>query len=142
MRPEMTVRRVAFVGRLMRRKIEPFTIIRHHLLRRLIAFQGHAPRGGTMRTGMKTMLLSLTVAAGGFACTTDATQTGEPATVAPTTAESTPSATLVRLSNREYDNAVQDLLGVPGVAETTFPTDSVATLGDDHFQQYFDAADA
>src|SRR5205085_1978425 len=79
---------------------------------------------------------------GGFACTTDATQPGEPATVAPTTAESTPSATLVRLTNRQYDNAVQDILGVPGVAETTFPTESVASLGDDRFEQYFDAADA
>jgi len=96
-----------------------------------------------MRTGMRMMLLSLTVAVGGYACTTDvATQPSDPATVAPTTAEGTPSATLVRLTNSQYDSAVQEILGVPGVAETTFPTDQVASIGDDHFEQYFNAADA
>jgi hypothetical protein len=82
---------------------------------------------------------------GASACNTDvdtAAPTTDPATTASATAQQTPSATLVRMTNREYDNSVQDLLGVPGLAESTFPTDSVATLGDDRFEQYFDAADA
>ena len=66
----------------------------------------------------------------------------DPATTASATAQSAPSATLVRLTNRQYDNAVQEILGVPGMAESTFPTDSVATLGDGNFEQYFNAADA
>ena len=97
-----------------------------------------------MRTGMKTMLLGLTVALAGAACTTDVATapTNDPATVAPTTAATAPSATLVRLTNREYDNAIQEILGVPGLAESTFPTDQVGVLGDDRFEMYFDAADA
>jgi hypothetical protein len=78
------------------------------------------------------------------ACNTDvgAPAPTDPATTAPTTAQQTPSATLVRLTNRDYDSAIQDLLGVPGIAQSTFPTDSVATLGDDRFEEYFNAADA
>ena len=91
-----------------------------------------------MRTGMKTMLLGLTVALAGAACTTDVATapTNDPATVAPTTAATAPSATLVRLTNREYDNAIQDILGVPAIADSTFPTDQV------DFEKYFEAADA
>ena len=53
---------------------------------------------------------------------------------------------LTRLTNREYDSAIQDLLGVRGLAETTFPADG-ATVTDtvltgEQFQRYFDAADA
>jgi hypothetical protein len=104
-------------------------------------------RTGKRMNGLRLTLLSLTVATGAIACTTDATTqpTDDPATAAPaTTAATAPSATLVRLSNRQYDNAIQELLGVPGLAESTFPTDQVASLGDadGRFEQYFDAAEA
>jgi hypothetical protein len=64
------------------------------------------------------------------------------ATVAPETSQATASATLVRLTNSEYDRAVQELLGVPGIAASTLPTDTTGQVGDDGFAQYFDAADA
>jgi hypothetical protein len=56
-----------------------------------------------------------------------------------------------RLNNLEYDNTVHDLLGVQGVAETTFQPDEEGefdndadafTVNDDRYSQYFDAADA
>jgi hypothetical protein len=96
--------------------------------------------------GLRMTLLALTAAMGAAACTTDVTTpTDEPASPAPAAVAAQPSsATLVRLTNREYDNAVQNLLGVPGVAESTFPADQ--TLADEGFQEsfdrYFDAADA
>jgi hypothetical protein len=90
---------------------------------------------------------------GGFALTlgvsacNEAGTTGTPEPTTTTTApatETTPAAStgdsLVRLSNAQYDNAVRELLGVTGQAEATFPVDSV--MGDSHFAQYFDAADA
>jgi hypothetical protein len=91
-----------------------------------------------MRTGMRLMLLGLTVVIGACATNVDtATQPDEPATATPATAgDTTSSATLVRLTNREYDNAIQELLGVPGLADATFPTDQV------DFEKYFEAADA
>jgi hypothetical protein len=76
------------------------------------------------------------------ACTTDVAPqpTEEPAAPAAVNVQES-SATLVRLTNREYDNAVQDLLGVPGVADATFPAESL-TAGEDSFDRYFDAAEA
>lgn len=101
-------------------------------------------RKNTPAHGFGLLLLggiALTLGVG--ACTTEAGTGTEPtATTAPAT-ESTPAASgasLVRLSNAQYDSAVKDLLGVSGTAETTFPSDSV--MGDNHFAQYFDAADA
>ncbi|HEX4405401.1 MAG TPA: DUF1587 domain-containing protein, partial [Polyangia bacterium] len=103
--------------------------------------------GKNMRAhGTGWMLLGgLALTLGVSACN-EAGTTGEPepmTTTAPAT-ETTPAAntgdTLVRLSNAQYDNAVKDLLGVSGQAEATFPADSV--MGDSHFAQYFDAADA
>jgi hypothetical protein len=82
---------------------------------------------------------------GASACNTDAVTTGtpaEPTTSGSATVETSPSATLVRMTNREYDNAIRDLLGVPSLVQSTNPADSVATLGDDRFEEYFDAADA
>jgi hypothetical protein len=97
--------------------------------------------------GLRWLLVGgMALTMGVSACNTDAdttSPTADPsATTASATAQSTPGATLVRLTNREYDNAVQDILGVPGLAQSTFPTDSVATLGDDRFEQYFDAAES
>jgi hypothetical protein len=90
------------------------------------------------------MLGGLALTLGVSACTTEPGTVGSSdPTMAPAT-ESAPTATappsLVRLSNAQYDAAVKDLLGVPGLAETTFPADSL--MGDSHFAQYFDAADA
>lgn len=97
-----------------------------------------------MRTGMRMNALRLTLVGltAVAACTTDVAPqpTEEPtAPAAVTNTEST--ATLVRLSNREYDSAVQDILGVPGVADKTFPADQL-TADEDSFDRYFDAADA
>jgi hypothetical protein len=75
------------------------------------------------------------------ACTTEATTapTSDP-TSAPATVETAGGgAALARLSNAQYDNAVKELLGVPGLTQSTFPADMAAG---DHFEQYFDAADA
>jgi hypothetical protein len=88
------------------------------------------------------------LALGAGACNTegDAAQPVDPSASGSATTQSdpaaAPSSTLVRISNREYDNAVRDILGVPGVAQSTLPTDQVATLGDEGFEKYFDAADA
>jgi hypothetical protein len=73
---------------------------------------------------------------GTTAPTADPTANTSSATV-DTTANGT--AALERLSNSQYDGAVQELLGVPGSTRATFPTDTTAG---DHFEQYFDAADA
>ena len=83
------------------------------------------------------MVLSL----GAAACNT-AGDPSQPAPVSQSATVSPDNATLVRLTNRQYDNAVQDLLGVPGVADTTLPTETVASVGDDNFAKYFDAADS
>ena len=97
------------------------------------------------RTGWM-LLGGLTLSLGAAACTTEAGTAGAPDPTATTASatESAPATTesssLVRLSNAQYDSAVKELLGVPGQAEATFPVDSV--MGDTHFEQYFDAADA
>lgn len=99
---------------------------------------------GTSKSVMAkpALLLVGALALGASACSTEGTTapTDEPAAAtAQTTAASADDALVVRLSNAQYDNAVRDLLGVPSVASTTFPTDTTAG---DHFEQYFDAADA
>jgi hypothetical protein len=90
---------------------------------------------------LRLTLVGLTAAMGVAACATDVAPqpTEEPAAPAAVGVQQDP-ATLVRLSNRQYDDAVQSLLGVPGVAEKTFPAGQLA--GEDPFDQYFDAADA
>jgi hypothetical protein len=72
----------------------------------------------------------------GTAPAPEPTTTAAPATVDTT---STDSAALARLSNAQYDSAVRDLLGVPDLSPSTFPAD---TSAGDHFEQYFNAADA
>jgi hypothetical protein len=92
---------------------------------------------------MNALRLTLVgLAASIAACTTDVAPqpTDEPATPAAVGVQESP-ATLVRLTNREYDSAVQDLLGVPGVADATFPAESL-TAGEESFDRYFDAAEA
>jgi hypothetical protein len=102
----------------------------------------------TRAHGTGWMLLGGLALTLGISACNEAGTTGEPA---PTTTTTTASATetapatntgdaLVRLSNAQYDNAVKELLGVTGQAEATFPADSL--MGDTHFAQYFDAADA
>jgi hypothetical protein len=55
-----------------------------------------------------------------------------------------------RLNNLEYDNTMMDLVGVPGMAESTFQSDETGefnndadafTMNDARYEQYFDAAD-
>jgi hypothetical protein len=55
-----------------------------------------------------------------------------------------------RLNNFEYDNTIRDLVGVSGMAESTFLPDEQGefdndadafTINDTRYQQYFDAAD-
>jgi len=101
----------------------------------------------TRAHGTGWMLLGGLALTLGISACNEAGTTGEPEPTANTAApatETTPAAstgdTLVRLSNAQYDNAVKELLGVSGQAESTFPADSV--MGDSHFAQYFDAADA
>jgi hypothetical protein len=85
--------------------------------------------------------LALALSTGG--CSTGGTTapTSEPDTTTPATVEAPAngSAALARLSNVQYDGAIRELLGVPEVTQATFPTDTAAG---DHFEQYFDAADA
>jgi hypothetical protein len=86
--------------------------------------------------------LALALGVGG--CSTEGTtaSTSEPdTTTAPATVEAPAngSAALARLSNAQYDGAIRELLGVPEVSQASFPTDTAAG---DHFEQYFDAADA
>lgn len=100
-----------------------------------------------MGTRRSTMALfgvgSLALALGAAACSTEGPTASAPEPTAPNTASATVETTysnsdvLARLSNAQYDNAVHDLVGVQ--ANATFPVD--ATSGD-HFEQYFDAADA
>jgi hypothetical protein len=97
---------------------------------------------------MRTRISAL-AAFGGFAllaaaCSTEGNPapTSEPAntTASATVTDTTGSgAALARLSNAQYDNAVRDLLGVSAIAPATFPTDLASG---DHFEQYFNAADA
>jgi hypothetical protein len=102
----------------------------------------------TRAHGTGWMLLGgLALTLGVSACNEATSTTGEPDPTSTTTAPATETApaantnaSLVRLSNAQYDNAVKELLGVSGQAEATFPADSV--MGDSHFAQYFDAADA
>jgi hypothetical protein len=95
---------------------------------------------------MRTRNLALVgaLAFGVTACSTGSTSTApttDPApTAAPATVETAPSSdVLARLSNAQYDGAVRELLGVSEIAPSTFPTDLAAG---DHFEQYFNAADA
>jgi len=101
----------------------------------------NSPAQGTGWLLLGGLALSLGVAAcnteAGTAGAPDPTATSAPATVSPSAAS---GAALVRLSNAQYDNAVKELLGVSGQAEATFPSDAV--MGDNHFTQYWDAADA
>jgi hypothetical protein len=84
------------------------------------------------------------LAFGVAACSTESNApapTSDPApTAAPATVESYSSSdVLARISNAQYDSAVKDLLGVEAATPSTFPTDLAQG---DHFEQYFDAADA
>jgi hypothetical protein len=84
------------------------------------------------------------LALGVAACSTEGTSepaTQEPAATAPATVGSSAGdgAAIARLSNVQYDAAVRELLGVQGLQSSTFPVDTAAG---DHFEQYFDAADA
>jgi hypothetical protein len=96
---------------------------------------------GTRKSGL-AILGGLALALG--ACSTEGTTTP---TADPTanTGSATVGATgdgtaaLERLSNSQYDSAVQELLGVAGQARSTFPSDTTAG---DHFAMYFDAADS
>jgi hypothetical protein len=75
------------------------------------------------------------------ACNTEGSTapTSGPAAAAATVETQGGSAALARLSNAQYDNAVKELLGVPGLTQSTFPADTAAG---DHFEMYFNAADA
>jgi hypothetical protein len=91
--------------------------------------------------GVLATLGGLALILGASACSTEGSSAPEPtATTAPATVQ-TPAANgaLVRLSNSQYDSAVRELLGVPGLTQTTLPADNA---GDDHFEQYLNAADA
>jgi hypothetical protein len=84
------------------------------------------------------------LAFGVAACSTQGPTTAPTSDPAPTAAPATVEApassdVLARLSNAQYDNAVRDLLGVSEVAPATFPTDIAQG---DHFETYFNAADA
>ena len=99
-----------------------------------------------MGTGKSALAMVGALVLGVAACSTEGTSTttgptADPATAAPATVETTGgSAVLARLSNAQYDSAVRDLLGVPNLdGQSTFPTDTAAG---DHFEQYFNAADA
>jgi hypothetical protein len=97
-----------------------------------------------MGTRKSALALVGALALGMAACSTEGTTapTSDPApTAAPATVDSTGgSAARVRLSNAQYDAAVRDLLGVSAVTTpATFPADTAAG---DHFEMYFDAADA
>jgi len=102
----------------------------------------NSPAQGTGWLLLGGLALTLGVAScneAGTAGAPEPTATSASATEAPATSATADTA-LVRLSNAQYDNAVKELLGVSGQAEATFPADSV--MGDTHFEQYFDAADA
>jgi hypothetical protein len=97
-----------------------------------------------MGTRKSALAMFGALALGAAACSTGGAPapTSDPApTAAPATVQSadTGSAALARLSNAQYDGAVRDLLGVPALADSTFPADTAAG---DHFEQYFNAADA
>lgn len=97
-----------------------------------------------MGTRKSALAMVGALAFGVAACSTESTPTAPTSDPAPTAAPATVTSysggdVLARLSNAQYDNAVKDLLGVSDVAPATFPTDLAAG---DHFEQYFDAADA
>jgi hypothetical protein len=99
-------------------------------------------RKGSWTSGLAMLgALALGTAAcsteGAPAPTSDPAPTTAPATV--TAADPGGSSALARLSNAQYDAAVRDLLGVPTLSDSTFPADTAAG---DHFEQYFNAADA
>jgi hypothetical protein len=84
------------------------------------------------------------LAFGVAACSTESTSTAPTSDPAPTAAPATVQSysggdVLTRLSNAQYDSAVRDLLGVSPVTPSTFPAD---VLSGDHFEDYFNAADA
>ena len=94
--------------------------------------------------GTRNLALAGALAFGVAACSTGSTTTTPSSDPAPTAAPATVQApagsdVLARLSNAQYDGAVRELLGVSEVAPSTFPTDPAAG---DHFEQYFNAADA
>jgi hypothetical protein len=95
---------------------------------------------GTRKSALALGMLAIGMAA----CSTGATTTTPSTDPAPTAAPATVAApagsdVLARLSNAQYDSAVRDLLGVTELAPATFPTDIAAG---DHFETYFNAADA
>jgi hypothetical protein len=106
----------------------------------------------SMTTGIRGLLAGgLALALGAAACTTQgdantettpSTQTSQVAT-APTSPSSIEGsgAALARISNQRYDQAVQDILGVPALS-STLPTETSDVLTDDSFEKYFNAADA
>ena len=94
--------------------------------------------------GTRNLALAGALAFGVAACSTGSTTTTPSSDPAPTAAPATVQApagsdVLARLSNAQYDGAVRELLGVSEIAPSTFPTDLAAG---DHFEQYFNAADA
>jgi len=92
----------------------------------------------------KSALALGALAFGLAACSTETTTTNPSTDPAPTAAPATVatpagSDVLARVSNAQYDAAIRDLLGVSEVAPSTFPADPTAG---DHFETYFNAADA
>jgi len=101
-------------------------------------------RAGSEKTNDIRWLLvgGLVVSLGGAACEVGSGSAAPTSPRASATNVAPASATLVRLSNRDYDDAVQELLGVPGVDDATLPVDTTPSLGEASFPQYFAAADA
>jgi Protein of unknown function (DUF1595)/Protein of unknown function (DUF1587) len=94
--------------------------------------------------GVRWLIVAgLALTLGASACTADADGSAAPVdTTAATTAAAPAPTGLTRLSNREYDIAVNDLLGVQGPAESTFPADDLTSpTTDERFEHYFNAAD-
>ncbi|HVX98015.1 MAG TPA: DUF1595 domain-containing protein [Polyangia bacterium] len=100
---------------------------------------------GTRTTALAAVTMFGALALGAAACQTAGTDgttepsAPEPAASTPATVGTGDSASIARLSNVQYDAAIRDLLGVQGLQTSNFPADTAAG---DHFEQYFDAADA
>jgi len=99
-----------------------------------------------MRARKSALAMVGALAFGVAACSTESTSPAPTSasdntpTAAPATVESYSNGdVLSRISNAQYDSAVKDLLGVEASTPATFPADLAAG---DHFEQYFDAADA
>ncbi|HVZ74833.1 MAG TPA: DUF1595 domain-containing protein [Polyangia bacterium] len=101
---------------------------------------------------MKTSLMnrgllaaSLAMTLGAAACTNagDANTETTPPTADPVAvASESNAASIARISNARYDQAVRDLLGVPALS-SSLPTDTTNDFASaDTFEKYFDAADA